>query len=108
MQDEGAVKPKAAAKPKALKRLTRYVVFEVQGDKLKPVNVYGGEVSFPQEVPTIEARTSQDARDQAFEHLTNEQPAEERDAYTVPLVALAAGGWAFEQMAWQVKREVAR
>jgi hypothetical protein len=106
--------PPAAPKPKparpASERGTEYVVFQVKGRQLEPVNVDGGEVipAFPAGVPTIKARTPEEARDIAFEFLTKLIDTDKQDGFTADLVALAARGWSFEPMAWKIKREVAR
>lgn len=109
-ESNGEGKPKAGT-PKKEKRLTEYVVFMVTGhQRLEVVDLRKQEVDpkFPQGVATIPARTSAEAREIAFEHLTKAQPEGERDDYKVPLVALAGGGWSFEEMAWKIKREIAR
>lgn len=99
---------KQTPKPKAPPKLTNYVVFQVTETGLLRVIDSGLKGEFPKEPRVFRARTPQEARDKAFAKLTAEQVPAEQDSYQAALVALAAGGWSFEEMAWKVERKVAR
>lgn len=94
-------------KPRKRSGPYNYLVCRIDDGCLIPLTSAGEDASEKWPPELVRAASPAKAREWVFRKLTQKQPATERDAYSVPLVAIREGNLGFQQMAWNVTRKVA-